>query len=370
MHGSGQAVAGFCEALRGARLGAELDVLVFPPVAYLGQFADGVRGVGVAVGAQDLHPAAQGAHTGGISGAMIAELGGRWALVGHSERRSEHGESDALVAAKFAAALGAGLKPILCVGETLAQRQAGRAEGVVAQQVQAVIEAVGVEGLTRGAVAYEPVWAIGTGETAAPDEAAAMHALIRKTIAASDAKRAESIRVIYGGSVNAHNAPALFSEPEIDGGLIGGASLQAESFLAIVAAAGVNSPGAKDRIGAAIVDMTTFETILMMLLVLVALALGGLVLLQQGRGADAGAAFGSGASNTMFGSSGSASFLVKATAWLAVSFFVISFGLAWFAKERAAGMQDVGVPVVADPVESSEPSTADEGDLDSTIPDV
>ena len=117
-------------------------------------------------------------------------------------------------------------------------------------------------------------------------------------------------------------------------------------------------------------DMTTFETILMMLLVLIALALGGLVLLQQGRGADAGAAFGSGASNTMFGSSGSASFLVKATAWLAVSFFVISFGLAWFAKERASGMQDVGVPIVADPVESSEPSAADDGDLDSGIPDV
>ena len=168
---------------------------------------------------------------------MIAELGGRWALTGHSERRSEHGESDALVAAKFGAALAAGLRPILCVGETLAERQAGEAEAVVARQVQAVIEAVGVDGVAQGAVAYEPVWAIGTGETAAPDQAAAMHAVIRKTIADNDAALAESIRVIYGGSVNPHNAAALFSEPDIDGGLIGGASLQAESFLAIVAAA-------------------------------------------------------------------------------------------------------------------------------------
>ena len=237
MHGSREAVAGFCEALRGVRLGAELDVLVFPPVAYLGEFAEAVRDVGVTVGAQDLHPAAQGAHTGEVSGAMIAELGGRWALTGHSERRSEHGESDALVAAKFGAALGAGLKPILCVGETLAERQAGKAEAVVARQVQAVIEAVGVDGVAQGAVAYEPVWAIGTGETATPDQAAAMHRLVRETIAAADGALAGSMRVIYGGSVNAHNAAALFSEPDIDGGLIGGASLQAESFLAIVAAA-------------------------------------------------------------------------------------------------------------------------------------
>ena len=237
MHGSLEAVAGFCEALRRARLGMELDVLVFPPVAYLGQFADGVRDAGVAVGAQDLHPAAQGAHTGEVSGAMIADLGGRWVLTGHSERRSEQGESDALVAAKFGAALSAGLMPMLCVGETLAERQAGEAEAVVAKQIQAVIEAVGIDGLAEGAVAYEPVWAIGTGETAAPDQAAAMHRLIRETIAARDAALAESIRVVYGGSVNPHNAVELFSEPDIDGGLIGGASLQAESFLAIVAAA-------------------------------------------------------------------------------------------------------------------------------------
>ena len=237
MHGSREAVAGFCEALRGAHLGADLDVLVFPPVAYLGEFVAGVGSAGVAVGAQDLHPAAQGAHTGEVSAAMIADLGGRWVLTGHSERRSEQGEGDALVAAKFGAALGAGLRPILCVGETLAQRRAGAAEAVVAGQIQAVIEAVGVDGFAEGAVAYEPVWAIGTGETAAPDEAAAMHGLIRETVAAADGALAESIRVIYGGSVNPRNAAALFGEPGIDGGLIGGASLRAESFLAIVAAA-------------------------------------------------------------------------------------------------------------------------------------
>ena len=237
MHGSRDAVAGFCRALREAHVGAELDVLIFPPVAYLGEFADGVRDAGVEMGAQDLHPAGQGAHTGEVSGAMIADLGGRWALTGHSERRSQHGESDALVAAKFGAALNAGLKPILCVGETLAQRRAGQAEAVVAHQVRVVIEAVGVDGLAQGAVAYEPVWAIGTGQTAAPDQAATMHGLIRETIAANDDALAGSIRVIYGGSVSPHNAAELFSEPEIDGGLIGGASLQAESFLAIAAAA-------------------------------------------------------------------------------------------------------------------------------------
>ena len=212
--------------------------MVFPPVAYLGEFVAKAGHAVVAVGAQDLHPAAEGAHTGGVSGAMIADLGGRWVLTGHSERRSEQGESDALVAAKFEAALDAGLKPIVCVGETLAERRAGDARAVVARQVQAVIERVGADGLAQGAVAYEPVWAIGTGEAAAAGDAAAMHGLVRDTIAAVDAGLAGSIQVIYGGSVSPDNAAALFGEPDIDGGLIGGASLRAESFLAIVAAAG------------------------------------------------------------------------------------------------------------------------------------
>lgn len=239
MHGSKERALRFCQALSAASLAAEVELIVFPPVAYLGLLAANLSRKGVEFGAQDLHPSAEGPHTGDISGEMIADLGGCWVLVGHSERRSEHREDDALVAAKVRAALAAGLKPIVCVGETLAQRRADVAKAVVAEQLQAVLDAVGPEGLVCGAVAYEPVWAIGTGVAATPEQAEAMHGVIRQTLAAQDAALAEErLRVLYGGSVTANNAAELFNQPNVDGGLVGGASLEAESFLAIAAAAG------------------------------------------------------------------------------------------------------------------------------------
>lgn len=239
MHGSKEQALRFCRALRATPLAAEVELVVLPPVAYLGLCVADGGGERVQFGAQDLHPLPQGPHTGDISAGMIADLGGRWVLAGHSERRIHHGEDDALVAAKVQAALAAGLKPIVCVGETLAQRKANIAEEVVAGQLQAVVQAVGLEGLAQGAVAYEPVWAIGTGVAASPEQAEAMHGMIRQTLTAWGRELAEKqVRVLYGGSVTAHNAAELFSQPNLDGGLVGGASLEAEGFLAIAAAAG------------------------------------------------------------------------------------------------------------------------------------
>ena len=239
MHGSKEQALRFCQALNATPLAAGVELVVLPPVAYLGLFVANVSREGVEFGAQDLHPSPKGPHTGDISAGMIADLGGRWVLAGHSERRLEHREDDALVAAKVRAALAAGLKPVVCVGETLAQRRANAADEVVAGQLRAVLDAVGAEGLVQGAVAYEPVWAIGAGVAAAPEQAEAMHGMIRRTLAAWDRTMAEEqVRVLYGGSVNAHNAADLFSQPNVDGGLVGGASLESESFLAIAAAAG------------------------------------------------------------------------------------------------------------------------------------
>jgi triosephosphate isomerase len=168
---------------------------------------------------------------------MLVDCGLSHVIVGHSERRQYHAESDAVVAAKFAAALAAGLTPILCVGETLAQREAGQTEAVVGRQLDAVVDTSGTAGLARGVLAYEPVWAIGTGRTASADQAQAVHAWLRGKVAALDAIVARSLPVVYGGSVKASNAAELFSQPDVDGGLIGGASLVAADFLAIVAAA-------------------------------------------------------------------------------------------------------------------------------------
>ncbi len=236
MHGSKEQVLRFCRALGSAALHSGTDLLLFPPVAYLDLFVAKAGGTGVEFGAQDMHPRPKGPCTGDISGAMIVDLGGRWMLAGHSERRQQHGEDDGVVASKVDAALKASLKPVLCLGETLAEREAGEAEAVVVRQLQAVAEVVGAEGLAAGAIAYEPVWAIGTGVTATPEQADAMHLVIREALAVMGSA-AHSIRVLYGGSINADNALSLFQQPNIDGGLVGGASLDAESFLAIAAAA-------------------------------------------------------------------------------------------------------------------------------------
>jgi triosephosphate isomerase len=190
-----------------------------------------LSGSAVAWGAQDVSEHAAGAYTGEVSGAMLAEFGCRYAIVGHSERRSLHGENDALVARKAAAALAAGLKPIVCVGETLPERDAGKTDSVVLRQIDAVVKQLGGQ-VAKAIVAYEPVWAIGTGRTARPEEAQAVHRLLRHRLREAD-PAAEDVLLLYGGSVKADNAKALFACPDVDGGLVGGASLQAAEFLTI-----------------------------------------------------------------------------------------------------------------------------------------
>jgi len=213
------------------------DLAVFPPCVYLADLIAQHSGGTVAFGAQDVSEHAQGAFTGEIAAGMLRDIGATHVLVGHSERRQYHGESSARVAAKFARAQAEGLIPVLCVGETLEQRDAGATQAVVGEQLDAVVQASGIAALATAVVAYEPVWAIGTGRTATPAQAQAVHAFIRGKLAAVDATIASSLRILYGGSVKPANAAELFAQADIDGGLIGGASLVAEDFLAICAAA-------------------------------------------------------------------------------------------------------------------------------------
>ena len=215
-----------------ARPGRWLAVCV--PYPYLWQAQAALSGSAIAWGAQNVSERGAGAFTGEVSAAMVAEFGCRYAIVGHSERRTLYGETDALVAAKAVAVLGAGLTPIVCIGETLAEREAGETERVVVRQLDAVIAALGPRLLSM-VLAYEPVWAIGTGRTATPQQAQDVHKLLRSRLASAD-KRAQDVLVLYGGSVKADNAEALFGCPDIDGGLIGGASLKADEFLAIARA--------------------------------------------------------------------------------------------------------------------------------------
>jgi triosephosphate isomerase len=233
--------AGMAETLAGEiAAGVRADgpeVAVMPPFPYLERVAARVAGSAVALGAQDLSEYEMGAYTGEVSGAMLADVGARYVLVGHSERRSLLAESDQRVAAKFAAALEAGLSPVLCVGETREQRESGRTESVIAAQVDAAIARTGIDGLAGGVIAYEPVWAIGTGLVAEPPQAQAVHAFVRARLAEHDATIAGRIRILYGGSMKPDNAGELLACDDIDGGLIGGASLQADAFLAIVEAA-------------------------------------------------------------------------------------------------------------------------------------
>lgn len=207
------------------------------PFPYLAQAQASLTGTKLAWGAQNLSQYDKGAFTGEVSASMLLEFGCSYVIVGHSERRALFGETDAVVAAKFAAALAAGITPILCVGETLEERDAGRAESVIARQLDAVIAGSGMVGLAKSVIAYEPVWAIGTGKTASPEQAQAVHAFIRRKLAALDTDIAAALIIQYGGSVKAANAAELFSQPDIDGGLIGGASLQVDEFMAICQAA-------------------------------------------------------------------------------------------------------------------------------------
>jgi triosephosphate isomerase len=234
MNGSKASNAALLSALK-ASAPFGIGVAVCPPAPYLGDVASALRGSEISWGAQDCSSHASGAFTGEISAVMLAEFGCRFAIVGHSERRALHGESDALVGEKAQQALACGLMPIVCVGETLVERDAGGTEAVVARQLAAVVELLGA-GIEQTVLAYEPVWAIGTGRTATPAQAQGVHAQLRVALARVS-PGAAAIPILYGGSVKADNAASLFAEADIDGGLIGGASLSAEQFVAICRAA-------------------------------------------------------------------------------------------------------------------------------------
>lgn len=210
-----------------------VDCAVCVPFPYLAQAQSLLRGTPVKYGAQNVHQADKGAYTGEVAVSMLRDFGCHYVIVGHSERRTLYGESSGLVAEKYGTAQKAGLFPILCVGETLEQREAGITEAVVGEQLAEVVKLRGVQSFRAAVIAYEPVWAIGTGRTASPEQAQEMHAFIRKRIAGFDEGFSQALRILYGGSVNAANAAELFAMPDIDGGLIGGASLVAEDFLAI-----------------------------------------------------------------------------------------------------------------------------------------
>jgi triosephosphate isomerase (TIM) len=239
MYGSramtGALVDGLASAFAG---GAPCEIAVCPPFAYIGLAAERAAGSPIVVGAQDVSSEDEGAYTGEISGAMLADLGCRYAIVGHSERRSLYGESDELVAGKFIAAQRHGLVPLLCVGESLEERESERTEAVVERQLRAVLQQAGIEAFADAVIAYEPIWAIGTGRTATPEQAQAVHATIRGLLRAENAKIADFTKVLYGGSVKAANAAEIFAMPDVDGGLVGGASLEVESFASICRAAG------------------------------------------------------------------------------------------------------------------------------------
>ncbi|MBK7120131.1 MAG: triose-phosphate isomerase [Comamonadaceae bacterium] len=236
MNGGLAANEALAKALLGGLSVPACNVAVCAPAPYLAQLQVLLANSAIALGAQDVSAHESGAYTGEVSVAMLKEFGVRYAIVGHSERRQYHGETDAAVAAKAQRALAGGITPIVCVGETLAEREAGKTEEVVKRQLAAVIHANG-HCISEIVVAYEPVWAIGTGKTASPEQAQQVHAVLRAQLrAASD--HADRIAILYGGSMNAANAAQLLAQPDIDGGLIGGASLKAPDFLTIIAAAG------------------------------------------------------------------------------------------------------------------------------------
>ena len=237
MNGTGQEATHLAREVVAGRPEGGAEVAVCPPFPYLAEVAAVVEGTPVALGAQDVSRHASGAHTGEVSAGMLIDVGCRWVIVGHSERRGGLGETDDAVRAKFERARGCGLDPIACVGETLLERDAGEAEEVVGRQVDALLADGGAQALGSSVIAYEPVWAIGTGRTAAPEDAQAMHRAMRDRVARRSAVAAASVRILYGGSVNEHNAAELFAMPDIDGGLIGGASLDPDRFIAICRAA-------------------------------------------------------------------------------------------------------------------------------------
>jgi triosephosphate isomerase (TIM) len=238
MNGSLKGNSELLQAIKAGAEGLQAQIAVCVPSIFIPQVAGLLADSPIAWGGQNLSQHAAGAYTGEISAAMLNEFQCRYVIVGHSERRSLYGESDEQVAQKYRAARTAGLTPILCIGETLAEREAGVTESVVSRQLDAVIDLEGVAALQAGVIAYEPVWAIGTGKTASPEQAQAVHAAIRHKLAALDGTTAAAVQILYGGSMNASNAAELLAQPDIDGGLIGGAALKAADFLTICRAAG------------------------------------------------------------------------------------------------------------------------------------
>jgi triosephosphate isomerase len=235
MNGTAVSNAALLQALLAQSSDWNCLVAVCVPAVYMAQVQGIVEGTGIALGSQDVSAYESGAYTGEISAAMLKDFGTRYAIVGHSERRQYHGETDAIVATKATRALAAGITPIVCVGETLAEREAGRTEEVVKRQLAAVIHANG-HCISEIVVAYEPVWAIGTGKTATPEMAQQVHAVLRAQLQAAS-EHADRVHILYGGSMNAANAEQLLAQPDIDGGLVGGAALKAADFLSIIAAA-------------------------------------------------------------------------------------------------------------------------------------
>ena len=235
LHGDRRFAGGLLDAVA-AESPAGVERIILPPLPYLGELIQDYGQRGLEFGAQDVSANEKGAYTGEVSAAMLVDVGARYTLVGHSERRQYHGETSDVVAAKFRAAKAAGLVPILCIGETLSEREDGQTEWRLEEQLAPLLNG-NATALDGAIVAYEPIWAIGTGKTASPEQAQAVHAFIRSEIAAHDARIAGSLPILYGGSVKADNASALFSQADVDGGLVGGASLVAADFNAIAAAA-------------------------------------------------------------------------------------------------------------------------------------
>lgn len=237
LHGSRAKARALLDAIVAGAPPAGVELLVMPPIPYVGELVAAYHDRGLGFGAQDLDVNYEGAYTGEVSGEMLYDVGCRYVIVGHSERRQHHAESNDRVAAKFLAARRGGLVPVLCVGETLHQREAGQTEWAIQRQLEAVLDLAGIGAFDGAILAYEPVWAIGTGRTATPAQAQEVHAFLRGELAARDARIASSLPILYGGSVKPANAAELFAQPDVDGGLIGGASLVAEDFLAIAKAA-------------------------------------------------------------------------------------------------------------------------------------
>ena len=238
MNGSLDSIKALVEGVKaGMASVTTAEMAMCPPFVYIPQVAAMLQGSSISLGAQDVNDQESGAHTGEVAANMLTDIGCHYVIVGHSERRAIYAETDAFTASKFAAARKAGLVPILCVGETLEEREQGVTEQVVARQLDAVIELEGIAAMADAVIAYEPVWAIGTGKTASPEQAQAVHAFIRNKLAALDSTVAAGVRILYGGSMNPANAAELLAMNDIDGGLIGGASLKPADFLAIGQAA-------------------------------------------------------------------------------------------------------------------------------------